>query len=110
MTASDDGRGVRAAAPQLRLAKGMARLSISARLVLLSSTLLLILAGTSLYLNRSLEQNNRALATETHYIEVLRTAGDTEKSFGDLKYWLTDLAVSLLNFSEERANESKRAL
>jgi signal transduction histidine kinase/DNA-binding response OmpR family regulator len=99
-----------APSPRVRLDAGMARLSISARLVLLSSTLLLILAGTSAFLNRSLNRNAEALAAETHYVEVLRTAGAAEKAFGDLKYWLTDLAVSLLNFSETRANEAKRSL
>jgi signal transduction histidine kinase/CheY-like chemotaxis protein len=87
----------------------MSRLSISARLVLLSSVLLLILAGTSAYLSRNLDKNATALAEEAHYVAVLRTTSDAEKAFGDLKYWLTDLAVSLLNLSEQRANEAKHA-
>jgi signal transduction histidine kinase/CheY-like chemotaxis protein len=94
----------------VRLDAGMSRLSISARLVLLSSTLLLILIGTSSFLSQKLNQNAEALRAETHYVEVLRTASAAEKAFGDLKYWLTDLAVSLLNLSEERANEAKRML
>jgi signal transduction histidine kinase/CheY-like chemotaxis protein len=97
-----------AQAPKPRLDAGISRLSISARLVLLSSVLLLILAGTSIFLSRNLNQNAKALANEAHYVEVLRTASTAEKSFGDLKYWLTDLAVSLLNLSEQRANEAKR--
>ena len=96
--------------PRLWLDAGMSRLSISTRLVLLSSVLLLILAGTSIFLGRSLNQNAMALSAEAHYVEILRTASTTEKAFGDLKYWLTDLAVSLLNLSEERANEAKRTL
>jgi len=99
-----------AQSPKLPLATGISRLSISARLVLLSSILLLILAGTSLYLSSKLEQNAEALRAEAHYVEVLRTASAAEKAFGDLKYWLTDLAVSLLNLSEQRANEAKREL
>lgn len=99
-----------AQSPRLPLATGISRLSISARLVLLSSMLLLILAGTSLYLSSKLEQNAEALRAEAHYVEVLRTASAAEKAFGDLKYWLTDLAVSLLNLSEQRANEAKHEL
>jgi hypothetical protein len=95
-----------AQSPRLPLATGISRLSISARLVLLSSILLLILAGTSLYLSSKLEQNAEALRAEAHYVEVLQTASAAEKAFGDLKYWLTDLAVSLLNLSEQRANEA----
>ncbi len=96
-------------APKPRLDAGLSRLSIAARLVLLSSVLLLILAGTSLFLSRNLEQNAAALGAEAHYVETLRTASAAEKAFGDLKYWLTDLAVSLLNLSEQRANEAKRS-
>src|SRR5215475_5929246 len=99
-----------AQSPKLPLATGISRLSISARLVLLSSILLLILAGTSLYLSSKLEQNAEALRAEAHYVEVLRTASAAEKAFGDLKYWLTDLAVSLLNLSEEKAKEAGQAL
>ena len=99
-----------AQSPRLPLATGISRLSISARLVLLSSILLLILAGTSLYLSSKLEQNAEALRAEAHYVEVLQTASAAEKAFGDLKYWLTDLAVSLLNLSEQRANEAKHEL
>jgi len=88
-----------AQSPRLPLATGISRLSISARLVLLSSILLLILAGTSLYLSSKLEQNAEALRAEAHYVEVLRTASAAEKAFGDLKYWLTDLAVSMLNLA-----------
>jgi signal transduction histidine kinase/CheY-like chemotaxis protein len=87
----------------------MSRLSISARLVVLSSVLLLILAGTSAFLSRSLDDNSKALADEAHYVAVLRATSAAEKAFGDLKYWLTDLAVSLLNLSEQRANEAKHA-
>src|SRR6185369_11400247 len=87
---------------------GMSRLSIPARLLLLSSVLLLILAGTSIFLTGSLNQNAKALDAEARYVETLRTASAAEKSFGDLKYWLTDLAVSLLNLSEEKARDAKR--
>jgi len=89
---------------------GITRLSIAARLVLLSAALLLILVGTNIYLNRELNEGADALAAEAHYVEVLRTANAAEKSFGDLKYWLTDLAVSLLNLSEQRAREAKSEL
>jgi signal transduction histidine kinase/DNA-binding response OmpR family regulator len=88
----------------------MSRFSITARLVLLSAALLIILIATNLYLNRELKDGADALVAEARYVETLRTASDVEKSFGDLKYWLTDLAVSLLNLSEERARDAKRRL
>src|ERR1700752_2142360 len=89
---------------------GMSRLSITARLVLLSAALLIILIATNFYLNRELRDGADALVAEARYVETLRLASAAEKSFGDLKYWLTDLAVSLLNLSEEKARDAKRRL
>lgn len=86
----------------------MSRLSIPARLMLLSAALLIILAATSIYLNREIEEGADALVAEARYVEILRTASAAEKSFGDLKYWLTDLAVSLLNLSEQKARDAER--
>jgi signal transduction histidine kinase/DNA-binding response OmpR family regulator/HAMP domain-containing protein len=95
---------------QRKTGSGMLRLSISARLVLLSAALLLILIGTNSYLNQQLKSSADALVAEGRYVETLRTASAAEKSFGDLKYWLTDLAVSLLNLSEQRAQEARGRL
>ncbi len=86
----------------------LSRLSISTRLVLLSSVLLAILVGVSVLLSHSIDNSARALTKEAHYVEVLRNASATQRSFGDLKYWLTDLAVSLLNLSETRARQAKK--
>jgi len=88
----------------------MSRLSIPVRLVLLSAALLGILVATNIYLNRELGDSADALAAEARYVETLRTASAAEKAFGDLKYWLTDLAVSLLNLSEDKARDAKRRL
>src|ERR1044072_8289819 len=88
----------------------MSRFSIPARLMLLSAALLIILVATSIYLNRGIKEGADALVAEGRYVETLRTASAAEKSFGDLKYWLTDLAVSLLNLSEQRAQEARGRL
>jgi adenylate cyclase len=85
----------------------LARISVKARLVLLSAVLLAILFGVSALLSRSLNNSAEALADEARYVEVLRTASAAQKAFGDVKYWLTDLAVSLLNLSEQRAQEAR---
>jgi hypothetical protein len=77
----------------------MSRLSITARLVLLSAALLVILIATNFYLNRGLKDGADALVEEARYVETLRAASAAEKSFGDLKYWLTDLAVSWRRWS-----------
>ncbi|WP_119304352.1 PAS-domain containing protein [Dongia deserti] len=87
---------------------GMSQLSIPARLMLLSAALIVILVATSIYLNRGIKEGADALVAEARYVEVLQTASAAEKSFGDLKYWLTDLAVSLLNLSEQKARDARR--
>ena len=60
----------------LRLGSGamLARISVKARLVLLSVVLLAILFGVSALLSRSLNNSAEALADEARYVEVLRTA------------------------------------
>src|SRR5258706_23396 len=99
-------------APQLpgAMLAGLSRLSIPARLVLLATALLLILIGTNTYLNLELKRGADTLVAEARYVDALRRANAAEKSFGDLKYWLTDSAVSQLNLSEQRAQEARHAL
>ena len=53
-----------ARAPRLTLDAGLSRLSIRARLVLLSSVLLLILLGTSTFLSHELDNSAAALGAE----------------------------------------------
>lgn len=81
----------------------MSRFSIRARLVFLAILLLAILTLTTLYLNRQVAAEATALAEEAQLVTVLKTANKASKDFGDLKYWLTDLAVSLLVRSEQNA-------
>ena len=88
----------------------LSRLSISLRLIILSGALLAILVGTNTFMNRELKLGADALLAESRYIENLRAASAAEKAFGDLKYWLTDAALSLLNLPEQRAREAKARL
>src|SRR3546814_2047973 len=44
------------------------------------------------------------------FIEVLTTANEANKAFGDLKYWLADLAVSLLIRAEQEAMAARGRL
>lgn len=85
----------------------LSRLSIPLRLVILSGALLATLVGTNIYMNRELKLGADALLAESRYINNLRAASAAETAFGDLKYWLTDAAVSLLNLPEQWAREAK---
>jgi signal transduction histidine kinase/DNA-binding response OmpR family regulator/HAMP domain-containing protein len=81
----------------------MSRLTIRARLVILSGVLLCMLVATNLYLTRKLADNSAAVATETELSRVIESANDARIAFGEMRYWLTDLAVSLLTVSERNA-------
>ncbi len=80
----------------------MSRFSISTRLVFLSVVLIGVLLASNALLGRALSRNAEALAAEAEIVEALRVANSANKAFGDLKYWLTDLAVSLLVLSEQQ--------
>ena len=88
----------------------MSRFSIPTRLVVLSAVLLAILILSNLYLTRNISEDAAALGEEAELVSVLKTANAASKAFGDLKYWLTDLAISLLIRSEQKANEARAAL
>jgi hypothetical protein len=88
----------------------MTRLSIVARLVLLAVVLLSVLVGTSLYLTRELHHSAATLMEQGEALALVKTADRTNKAFGDLKYWLADLAVSLLVRAEQKAAEARAAL
>ena len=81
----------------------MSRLTIRARLVILSGVLLCMLIATNLYLMRTLAKNSTAVATETELSSIIELANGARIAFGEMRYWLTDLAVSLLTPSERSA-------
>jgi hypothetical protein len=88
----------------------MTRLSIFGRLVLLAAVLLGVLVGSNLYLERELHENAATLAEQGEVLAFVKTADRTNKAFGDLKYWLADLAVSLLVRAEQKATEARLTL
>src|SRR5882762_6787149 len=81
----------------------MARLTIRTRLILLSSALLFVFVATNVYLTRKLADNSAAVAEVADLIDVIQSANGARVAFGELRYWLTDLAVSLLTPSERSA-------
>jgi signal transduction histidine kinase/HAMP domain-containing protein len=88
----------------------LGRLSIRFRLILLAVTLMLGMVGTNLYLTQALGSASAAV-TESDRLDALIGTVDTVRStFGDLRYWLTDLSVSLLNQSERNADSARIAL
>ena len=88
----------------------MTRLSIPARLILLSAVLLAFLVLTNILLSERLSRNADAIAEGATAINVLTRANAANTHFGELKYWLSDLSVSLLMRSENNALTARDAL
>jgi signal transduction histidine kinase len=88
----------------------MPRLSIRTRLILLSVSLLAILAISSVLLSRELARDSEALAEEAGLVSIVKSANAASKHFGDLRYWLTDFAETLLSSSQQKAAEAKNRL
>src|SRR3979490_2072429 len=87
----------------LKISSVMSRLTIRVRLIILSGALLCMLVATNLYLTRQLANNSTAVATETELSGIIESANGARIAFGEMRYWLTDLAVSLLTPSERNA-------
>jgi signal transduction histidine kinase/HAMP domain-containing protein len=81
----------------------MSRLTIRARLIILSGALLCMLIATNLYLTNKLANSSAAVARETELSSIIESANNARIAFGEMRYWLTDLAVSLLTPSETNA-------
>ena len=86
----------------------MSHLSIRTKLIILSGLLLFLLVATNLFLTTKLENNSSAVATETELSEIIESATGARIAFGEMRYWLTDLAVSLLTPSERNAAAARR--
>ncbi len=84
--------------------------SIPSRLVFVSVVLLGFLLASNLYLSSRLRQNADALADQVAILNEVTTAQSASKAFGDLKFWLTDLALSLLERSETEAHFARERL
>ena len=88
----------------MAVAQIMARLTIRTRLILLSSALLFVLVGTNFYLNRELAENSAGMVKAAELLGVIEEANGAQIAFGEMRYWMTDLAVSLLMLSERNAH------
>ena len=86
------------------------RLSIKTRVLLVTAILIAILAASTLYMTANLAANSRAVAKTAELAELNNLANQVRSTFGLYRYWLTDLAVSLLRQSELNATATKERL
>ena len=76
----------------------MARLTIRTRLILLTSAGLLVLIATNSYLTHKLADNSAGMVTAAELLKSIEEANSAQIAFGEMRYWMTDLAVSQLTF------------
>src|SRR5260370_16609648 len=88
----------------------MPHLSIRARLIVCSMLLLAILTTWLMLVSGELGRDSDALAEEAGYVFIVKNANAANKHFGDLRYWLTDFAETLLSGSQQNAAAAKERL
>jgi signal transduction histidine kinase len=85
----------------------MPGLTIRARLILLASVGLLVLAATNAYLTRALSENSAGMVKAAGLLAGIEQADRARIAFGEVRYWMTDLAVSQLTLSERNAASAR---
>ena len=81
----------------------MARLTIRTRLILLTCAGLFVLIATNAYLTKKLAENSAGMVTAADLLKSIEEANSAQIAFGELRYWMTDLAVSQLTMAERKA-------
>ena len=88
----------------------LANLSIKTRLVFLSSVLIAMIVASTYFLTSKLSESSHAVTRNAELAELIDIAQGVRNNFGEYRYWLTDLAVSLLRQSEINANAARERL
>ncbi len=83
---------------------------IPLRLVCLSAVLLGALSVSVAFMARDLLENQRRVEEANDRFHMFDEAAKAHRHFGEVRYWLTDLSVSLLTLSERRAEAARAAL
>ncbi len=87
-----------------------ASLPLWVRLVMLTAAGLISLIGSSMFLSSALHQTADRTTMMKGLFDVVGVAGEAHVTFGELRYWLTDLSVSQLVISERNANAALEKL
>jgi signal transduction histidine kinase/HAMP domain-containing protein len=81
----------------------IARMTIRTRLILLTCAGLFVLIATNAYLTKKLAENSAGMITAADLLKSIEEANSAQIAFGELRYWMTDLAVSQLTMAERNA-------
>jgi signal transduction histidine kinase/HAMP domain-containing protein len=88
----------------------MTRLTIRIRIILLTTALLLVLVATNSYLTRKLADNSAGMVTAAELLRSIEEANSAQIAFGEMRYWMTDLAVSQLTMAERNAAAARERI
>jgi signal transduction histidine kinase/CheY-like chemotaxis protein/HAMP domain-containing protein len=86
------------------------RLSIGTRLLVLAAMLIALAAGSTFLLLSKLAANAQAVVRISALVARADDANRVQANFDQYRYWLTDLAVSLLEQSEKNATAARARL
>ncbi|PDT48713.1 MULTISPECIES: response regulator [Sinorhizobium] len=96
--------------PAPRLASRIANLPISARVATLTAAGMISLVLSSVFLTQALHRSAARMAETQELFDRAASAAAAHVAFGDLRYWLTDLSVSLLMNSQRNAEQARERL
>ncbi|OAP41524.1 hybrid sensor histidine kinase/response regulator [Sinorhizobium glycinis] len=97
-------------APARKLASRLANLPISVRVATLTAAGLISLVLSSVFLTQALHRSAERMADTQELFDRAASAAAAHVAFGDLRYWLTDLSVSLLMNSQRNAEQARERL
>jgi methyl-accepting chemotaxis protein len=89
--------------------KGL-NLNIGAKIILLNGFILLLLAGSLLYIFSELGKANDVIQAQQESMKRLEAVSTASSAFSQVRYWMTDLAVSWQNEAEDNAMAEKAKL
>ncbi|MEE8059644.1 MAG: methyl-accepting chemotaxis protein [Pseudomonadales bacterium] len=79
------------------------RISVRTKIYAANGLILLIVFGLLMYLTQQIQYSNSIIDEQKKSLKNLETTEVTLREFNTMRYWLSDLAVSWLNESEENA-------
>jgi adenylate cyclase len=88
----------------------MSHFSIRSRLVFLAIALLAIFAATTAFMIHQLMRASEGLSDEARLVSIVSDANNTSKNFGELKYWVTEFALTVSANSRQKAEAAKTQL
>ncbi len=80
---------------------------IPVRIGALSAGLLVTLVVSTLVMALDLTRSQNRMKIINQDVQRLEVAAEADRYFGEIRYWLTDLSVSLLTLSEKRAEAAR---